>query len=93
MDVVLPIAIGALCGLLAGAPYLVAFARVRRTHAPSILPGFAALAVSILVIVVSLVVAWVVARGMIVPFAFALIVPFFIVVCVGAAWFLRRPRP
>lgn len=93
MEYALPIAAGALCGVVAGLPYLAAFVYSRRTRALSVLPGFAAMAVSALVIIACLVGAWVLARDAIVAFALALVALFFVVVSVGAAWFLRRPRP
>lgn len=93
MGLVVPLVAGALCGLVAGVPYLASFAYVRRTHILSVLPGFAAIAVSLVVVVAGLAGAWVVAREVIVPFAFALVALFFVVVLVSAAWFLRVPRP
>ena len=89
----LPIVIGALCGLAGGAPYLVAFLVTKRTHGLSILPGLVALGASVLIVAVSLLGAYVLARDALAPFAIAFVVLFFGMVIISAVWFLKKPRP
>lgn len=93
MESALPIVIGALCGLLGGVPYLVAFAHGRRSHTLSVLPALAAVAISVLVCAVSLVGAYALARDALLPFTLAFVALFFVVVIIGAMWFLKKPRP
>lgn len=93
METAAPIIVGCVCGLLGGAPYVVALAYSRRTHSLGILPGLAAVAISVLVFAGSLLGAWALARASVLPFAVALVIAFFFVVIIGAVWFMRKPRP
>ena len=90
---VLPLVIGALCGLAGGLPYLVAFVIAKRTRGLSILPGLVAVGASVLVFAVSLLGAYALARSVLMPFAIAFVLVFFVVVIIGAVWFLKKPRP
>ncbi|MBS5451577.1 MAG: hypothetical protein KHY83_08985 [Coriobacteriia bacterium] len=90
---VLPIVAGALCGAAGGAPYLVAFAYAKRAHGLSVLPALVAVGASVLIVAVSLLGAYVLARSAMAPFTIAFVALFFVMVIIGAVWFLKKPRP
>ena len=52
------IAVGALCGLLAGSPYAVALRIVKKSREASILPALVAACVSLVVLALLLVIGW-----------------------------------
>lgn len=91
MDVVVILA-GVFCGLASGSPYLVALRYMRRTRKVDVLPGLVAVGASFLVIALSLLLAWVLARPSLVPFVLALLVAFLVTVVVGVVLFNRKPR-
>ncbi len=90
---VLPIVAGALCGAAGGAPYLVAFVYAKRTRGLSILPGLVAVGASVLIVALSLLGAYALARNALAPFAIAFIALFFGMAIISAVWFLKKPRP
>lgn len=92
MESALPIVAGVLCGLVSALPYAVVVAHLKRTHAADILPGVAAVVSSLFISVVSILVAWYVARESVFVFAVALAAVFFVVVVIAAVWFMHRSR-
>lgn len=93
MNDALPIIAGVLCGIAGGAPYLVAFAYAKRAHGLSVLPALVAVGASVLIVAVSLLGAYVLARDALAPFAIAFVLLFFCMVIIGAVWFMKKPRP
>ena len=89
---VLSFAANIVCGLLAGAPYVVALKLSKRSHDASVLPALAAVGVSIVVIALSVLVAWVLLRELLILFAGSLVVAFLAVVVAGVALLGRKPR-
>ena len=86
MEYVAPIVAGIVCGLLAGAPYVVALKLSKRSHDASVLPALAAVGVSIVLV------AWVLLRELLILFAGSLVVAFLAVVVAGVALLGRKPR-
>ena len=92
MEYVAPIVAGIVCGLLAGAPYAVALRLSKRSHDASVLPALAAVGVSIVVVALSVLGAWVLLRELLILFACSLVVAFLAVVVAGVALLGRKPR-
>lgn len=89
-SLVLPLIVGLLVGCVGGLPYPLALAHVRRTHGANILPGFAALGASIVVLLIAIIVCRVVAREVLLPFTLAMAVGFLVMVVVGVVVFMRK---
>ena len=79
----LPLVIGAVCGLVGGAPYPVALSFARKTHAQSILPGVLAVALSFALLIVAILFVRVLAQDVLLPFVLAMAVGFLVMVVVG----------
>lgn len=88
----MPIVAGVVCGLVAGAPYAVALRLSKRSHDASVLPALLAVGVSIVVIALSVLVAWVLLRELLILFACSLVVAFLAVVVASVALLGRKPR-
>ncbi len=94
MSDALPIAICALvAGLASAAPYAIALAVSKKKRDGSILPLLCAACVSLVVIIVSVLIAYVVARDGIILFALVLLVAFLATTVVSVVVYGRKPRP
>lgn len=92
MEFVAPIAVGIVCGMVSGVPYAFALRSARRSHDASMVPALVAVGASIVVIALSILVAWAFWRDMLLIFACALVVVFLVVVVASVALFGRKPR-
>lgn len=90
---VLALVIGLACGLLSGAPYMVALTIAKKRRDASILPALVAACVSIVVIALSVLVAWLVAPSTLLVFAIALMIAFLAMTVASVVMFGRKPRP
>lgn len=94
MDFSVPVLlVGLVCGLLSGAPYMVALTIAKKRRDASILPALVAACVSIVVIALSVLVAWLVVPSTLLVFAIALVVAFFAMVIASVVMYGRKPRP
>lgn len=93
MEILIPIAAGAFCGVLSAVPYAVAFSVLKRRRDASIVPAVAAVVVSLAVIGLSTLIGWLAFRSSVIVFAVALVALFLAAVCTCAALFVRKPRP
>lgn len=94
MDFSVPVLLaGIACGLLSGAPYMVALFVARKRRDASILPALVAVCVSVVVIALSVLVGWLTVPGTLLVFAIALVVAFFAMVIASVVMFGRKPRP
>lgn len=91
-EFVVPIVAGVACGLLAGGPYAFALRSSRRSRDASMVPALVAVCASIVVIALSILVAWMFLRSMLIVFTCALVVVFLAVVVASVALFGRKSR-
>lgn len=92
MEYALPALVGVLCGLLSGLPYTVATVLVRKSREATILPAVGAACVSLVVIMVSVLIGWLVFSASVVWFAIGMVAAFLIVVVASVLVFVRKPR-
>lgn len=90
MEQAMPLIVGVVCGLLACAPYSVAFAINKKRRDASILPALVAVGVSMVVIAVSVLVGWLLMREALVSFAVALALTFLLGVVVSVIVYGRK---
>lgn len=90
----LPIVICAfVAGLASAAPYAVGLSVSKKKRDGSILPLLCAACVSLVVIIVSVLIAYVAARDGIILFALVLLVVFLAATVLSVIMFGRKPRP
>lgn len=87
------IAAGIACGILGGAPYLVALAVMRKKHEASVFPGVVAACLSIVVVALSVLLGWVLMRSALLEFAIALVITFLALVVTSVVLLGFKPRP
>lgn len=87
------VACALLAGLLGAAPYAVGLAVSKKKRDGSILPLVGAACVSLLVIIVSVLIAYVVAREGLVLFSVVLVATFLVATVVCVVVYGRKPRP
>ena len=92
MDVFATIAVGFICGILIGLPYVVSLVYMKRTHEASVVPGLIAVAASFLLMAVCVLVGWKVLGQDVLWFAVGMLVGFFAAIGIAAVWFLHKPR-
>lgn len=80
-------------GIASGAPYSVGLAMSKKRRDGSILPLVAAACVSVVVIALSVLIAYVLVREDLIVFACALLVAFFATTVVSVILYGRKPRP
>ena len=84
---------GFACGVLSGAPYVVALAIAKKRRDASILPALVAACVSVVVIALSVLVVWNTAPAFLFVFAIALMVALLATAVASVVMYGRKPRP
>lgn len=87
------VACAVLAGVASGAPYAVGLAVSKKKRDASILPLVGAACVSVVVIALAVLVAYVLVRDDLIVFACALLVAFFVTVVLSVIVYGRKPRP
>lgn len=86
-------ACGLLAGVLGGVPYAVALAVSKKKRDGSILPLVGAACVSVVVIALSVLIAYAVAREGLLVFSCVLVVAFLVMTVLSVILYGRKPRP
>lgn len=94
MTEALPIVIvGLVAGIASASPYAIGLGVSKRKRDGSILPLLCAACVSLVVIIVSVLIAYVLVRDSLVLFALALLAAFLVATVLSVIMYGRKPRP